>query len=302
MSWDGKLNAVVVGGGMISQEVILPTVCQERKRGKFDNISVSALTGSVTKVVRDLFPEENLTYYPDPTEADLDLDQAYPDLFEQAIEDLGDHGVVIVATPDHFHTPVMMQALEAGKDIICMKPLCLKVEEAYKIMNYADEVGGYIYVDYHKRHDRAVRALKHRYGKGELGEALHGHAWIEEPKYMALDVFKDWAAKSSPFEYIGTHYADVYYYVTGLMPKRVVGFGQKKFLPQHGSDAYDAVQAVIEWEDGSAFWIQTSWVCSNDTSAMTNQGLQFSGTKGEYWADHKFRNLHFLTDDQGFDQ
>jgi hypothetical protein len=35
---------------------------------------------------------------------------------------------------------------------------------------------------------------------------------------------------------------------------------------------------------------------------MTNQGLQISGTKGEYWADHKFRNLHILTDDEGFQQ
>jgi D-galacturonate reductase len=98
------------------------------------------------------------------------------------------------------------------------------------------------------------------------------------------------------------HYVDVYYFITGLRPKRVAAWGQKKFLPTEGSDAYDAVQAAIEWEDGSVLWIQTSWVCSEKNSAMTNQGLQISGTKGEYWADHKFRNLHIVTDDNGFEQ
>jgi predicted dehydrogenase len=134
-----------------------------------------------------------------------------------------------------------------------------------------------------------------------LGEALYGHAWIEEPKYMPLDKFKLWAEKSSPFEYIGTHYADVYYYVTGLMPKRVVAFGQKKFLPTVGSAAYDAIQAVIEWENGSAFWIQTSWVCPDKNAQMTQQGMMLQGTQGEYKADHANRNCYFVTDDRGFE-
>jgi predicted dehydrogenase len=156
--------------------------------------------------------------------------------------------------------------------------------------------------DYHKRLDRAVRLARYRVRKGDLGEMLHGHAWIEEPKYMPLKYFRAWAHESSPFEYVGVHYVDAWYFITGLKPKRVAAFGQKKFLPSTGSDAYDAVQAVVEWEDGSALWIQTSWVCSDKNSAMTNQGLQISGTKGEYWADHKFRNLHILSDDEGFQQ
>jgi len=196
----------------------------------------------------------------------------------------------------------VLDSIAAGYDVCCMKPLCLKVDEAWQIIESAKERGAYVFTEYHKRKDRAIRALRYRYRKGELGEPLYGHAWIEEPKYMPLDKFALWCHKSSPFEYIGTHYVDVYYYVTGLKPKRVAAWGQKKFLPTQGKDAYDANQAVIEWEDGSAFWIQTSWVCSDKNSAMTNQGLQLSGTMGEYWADHKYRNLHFLTEQGGFDQ
>ena len=59
---------------------------------------------------------------------------------------------------------------------------------------------------------------------------------------------------------------------------------------------------AIKSELHLVLWVQTSWVCSEKNSAMTNQGMQISGTKGEYWADHKFRNLHILTDDDGFEQ
>jgi predicted dehydrogenase len=118
---------------------------------------------------------------------------------------------------------------------------------------------------------------------------------------MPLKWFARWCHQSSSFEYIGVHYADVYYYVTGLKPRRVIAFAQKKLLPTLGKDAYDAVQAVIEWENGSAFWIQTSWICSEHQTALTNQGLQLSGTEGEYWADHKNRNLYFCTQNGGFE-
>jgi predicted dehydrogenase len=208
---------------------------------------------------------------------------------------------VIVATPDHLHTPVAMAAMEAGHHVVVQKPLCLKVAEAHQIEEAARRLGRYCYTDYHKRHDRAIRAAKHRYGRGELGEMLHGHAWIEERREMPLKWFARWCEESSPFEYIGVHYADAYYFITGLLPRRVVAFGQKKWLPTVGKDAFDAVQATIEWQDGSVLFIQTSWVLADGHTALTSQGLQLTGTQGEYWADHKNRNLFFCTQEGGFE-
>lgn len=298
MSFESKIDVLVVGGGMISREVILPTVFQEQKYGRVGNISISSLTGDIIEELQGMFPK--FKGYPDP--AVHGTTKAYPDMFKQAIADLPENSVVIVATPDHFHTPVINAAIAAGRHVIVEKPLCLKVDEAHKIIKAADDKGVYVLTDYHKRHDRSIRACRYKYQKGLLGEMLHGHAWIEEPKYMALDVFKDWCEKSSPFEYIGVHYADAYFFVTGLKPKRLVAFGQKKYLPTQGKDAYDAVQATIEWEDGSVQFVQTSWVNSANNSAMTNQGMMMLGTMGEYWADHKDRNTHFATEEEGFDE
>ena len=300
MTWDGKIPVLVVGGGMISEEVVLPTVFQEQKRGRVGTISIASRRASTIKHLKEYFKGCEFRGYPDP-QKETNLDRDHSDIYKQAISDLGEHGVVIVATPDHLHTPVILSAIEAGHHVIVEKPLCLKVADAHQIMSASKEKGIYVLTDYHKRHDRAIRAVKFKYSQGDLGEMLHGHAWIEEKREMALDVFARWCEKSSPFEYIGIHYADAYYYITGLKPKKITAFGQKKFLPKHGKDAFDAIQATIVWEDGSVLFIQTSWVCSEYNSALTNQGLQLSGTEGEYWADHKARNLHFVTQKKGYE-
>ena len=284
---------------MISQEVVIPTLLQERLRGVIGDVHVSALDSGIIKQCADLFPGQ-FYGYPDP--AKYDPKDKQPTLYREAMAKLGDHGVVVVATPDHLHTAMTLEAIDAGYDVIVMKPLCLKVNEAHEVIALADKKKRYVATDYHKRMDRAIRLARYRVRKGDLGEMLHGHAWIEEPKYMPLKFFGLWAEKSSPFEYIGVHYVDAWYFITGLVPKRVAAWGQKKYLPSQGSDAYDAVQAVVEWNDGSVLWIQTSWVCTEKNSAMTNQGLQISGTMGEYWADHKYRNLHIASEGAGFEQ
>jgi len=300
MSWDGKIPVLVVGGGMISEEVVLPTVFQEQSRGRVGTISIASRRAATIEHLKEFFGKFDFQGYPDP-QKESDLEASHPEIYKQAIADLGDHGVVIVATPDHLHTPVILAAVEAGQHVVVEKPLCLKVDEAHRIMEAAREKGVYVLTDYHKRHDRAIKAARFKYTQGDLGEMLHGHAWIEEKREMALEVFARWCDKSSPFEYIGIHYADAYYFITGLKPRKLVAFGQKKFLPKHGKDAFDAVQATIEWEDGSVLFIQTSWVCSEHNSALTNQGMQLSGTEGEYWADHKARNLHFVTQKSGYE-
>ena len=295
--WDGKLDVLVIGGGMISEEVILPTLFQERREGRVGEVLVATRRPATISRLRHVFPGRDFRGYPDPDR--FPPEDSHPQSYREALKDLGKYGAVIVATPDHLHTEMVLAAIEAGRDVIVEKPLCLKTEEALAIKRAAEERGIYVYTDYHKRHDRAIRAVRYKYRRGELGELLHGHAWIEERREMPLKVFARWAEKSSPFEYIGVHYVDAYYFVTGLLPKRVVAFGQKKLLPRYGKDAYDAVQAAVEWEDGSVLWVQTSWVCSEHNTALTNQGLQLLGTEGEHWADHKDRHCRFVTQEHG---
>ena len=290
--------ALVVGGGMITREVVLPTLCQLQRSGEIGDIAVCSRRGRTLAGLREMYPNQPFRSYP---EESADPEESFPGLYKRAIEDLPPGGMVLVATPDHLHTPVVLHALDHGKHCVVQKPLCLKTDELFAIRNAADAQAMYVLTDYHKRHDPAVRSARHRFRKGDLGEMLHGHAWIEERREIPFKHFALWIHNSSPFEYVGVHYVDAYYYITGLKPRRVVAFGQKKLLKSHGKDAFDAVQAVVEWEDSSTLWVQTSWVLSDNESALTNQGLMLHGTDGEYWADHKARNCRFITEKDGYE-
>ncbi|MFC1558957.1 Gfo/Idh/MocA family protein, partial [candidate division KSB1 bacterium] len=300
-SCEKKLNVVLIGGGMISTTLILPLLFQERREGRINSITLSSLDVKTNNNAKKLFPGEHFFVYPDPDKV-KDEDKPFPEEYKNAVDSLESYGVVIVATPDHTHTPIILYSLEKGKDVICQKPLCLKADEVWQMHEKAQENGLYLYTDYHKRHDRAVRGLRHRIRKGDLGEILYGHGWIEDKIEIPVHHFKAWAHKSSSFEFVGIHYVDVYYYVTGLRPKRLIAFGQKKLLTKTlHKDTYDAVEAVIEWENGSVCWIQTNWILPRSTTAMSNQGFQITGTKGEYKSDHKNRNCYFVTDEGGFE-
>jgi len=296
---EARLPVAVIGGGMITQEVILPTLFQERRRGRIGDVFVASRRASTIRACRALFPDEVFEGFPSLDAPDPEASQ--PEAYLDALDRLGEAGLVIVATPDHLHTEMALAAIERGYHCIVQKPLCLKVAEARAIRDAAREKGVYVLTDYHKRHDRAIRAAKYKFSRGELGEILCGHAWIEERREIPLKWFARWCDQSSSFEYIGVHYADAYHFITGQLPKRLVAFGQRKLLPTLGKDAFDAVQAVIEWRDGSVLYIQTSWVLPDGETALTKQGMQLTGTQGEYWADHKDRNLYFCTQQRGFE-
>lgn len=295
-----KLNVLVVGGGMISQEVIFPTVFQQRRLGKIDSILIATRRGETIRAIRKLFPDEAFEAWPDP--ARTDPAASCPHAYRDALAALRPPGVVIVATPDHLHTPVILEAVQAGYDVIVQKPLCLKTAEARQIIAAADAARAYVYTDFHKRHDAALRACQYRYRRGLMGRALCGHAWIEERREMPLKNFALWAEQSSSFEYIGCHYVDMFHFITGERPRKVIAFGQKQFLPRHGKDAFDAVQAVIEWDSGAVQYVQTSWVLPDANPNLTNQGFQITCTEGEFRADNADRNSNFVTTAGGFER
>ncbi len=293
-----KLNVLVVGGGMISQEVIFPTVFQQQRLGKVGEVLVASRRGQTIQAIRKQFCGESFRAWPDP--ANVDPQGSHPEIYKEALKELKMPGAVVVATPDHLHTPVILDAIKAGFDVIVQKPLCLKTAEAREIINAADSSGRYVYTDFHKRHDVALRACQYKYRRGLMGEALCSHAWIEERREMPLKNFSLWAEQSSSFEYIGCHYVDIFYFITGERPRKVIAFGQKKFLPKQGKDAFDAVEAMIEWESGAVQYVQTSWVLPEGNPNLTNQGFQITCTEGEFRADNADRNSNFVTTKEGY--
>jgi predicted dehydrogenase len=83
---------------------------------------------------------------------------------------------VIVATSDAFHVPAAIEALEAGKHVLCEKPIGTSVEEGETLAEAVARSGRTLQVGHMKRFDPALEAARD-FVRDEIGEVLALKAW-----------------------------------------------------------------------------------------------------------------------------
>ncbi len=138
---------------------------------------------------------------------------------------------------------------------------------------------------------------------GNLGTPLYATVEYSQRKIIPRDVFKGWAAQSNIFQYLGVHYVDLIQWATGFKPVRVTAWGQKNHLVSLGIDTWDAMQVVIEWDQGNGTPFVsthiTNWIDPDQSTAMSDQKITVVGTEGRYDSDQKHRGVQLVTDDGG---
>ncbi|MDR0475657.1 MAG: Gfo/Idh/MocA family oxidoreductase [Treponema sp.] len=124
---------------------------------------------------------------------------AYPSLDELLKDPKID--IVLVATPNDVHMPLVIKALEAGKHVVCEKPVSLNSAELQKMIDASVKAGKVFAVHQNRRWDRDFLMAKKIYNEGLLGEItrmesrIHGsrgipRGWRSEPAQgggMVLD-------------------------------------------------------------------------------------------------------------------
>ena len=83
---------------------------------------------------------------------------------------------VIIATSDAFHVAAAKQALEAGKHVLCEKPLGVSVEEVEDLRTAVKTSGKLLQVGHMKRFDAGLQSARD-FIRGEMGEMLALKAW-----------------------------------------------------------------------------------------------------------------------------
>ncbi len=83
---------------------------------------------------------------------------AYKDYRE--LLDRQDLDIVTIVTPDHWHSKIAIEALKAGKDVYCEKPLTLTIDEGKKILQVMNETQRVFQVGTQQRSEMELRFLK----------------------------------------------------------------------------------------------------------------------------------------------
>ncbi|KQX52541.1 MULTISPECIES: Gfo/Idh/MocA family protein [Ensifer] len=83
---------------------------------------------------------------------------------------------VIIATADAFHVPASIRALEAGKHVLCEKPVGVTVEECFDLKSAVQRSGKVLQVGHMKRFDAGLQAAK-SFIRDEMGDMIALKAW-----------------------------------------------------------------------------------------------------------------------------
>ena len=79
---------------------------------------------------------------------------------------------VIIASPDHLHANHLEQAILAGKDVLCEKPLASKEKDARKVAKLVRNSKSIVGIGFMRRFDRPYQDLKREIESGKYGKVL----------------------------------------------------------------------------------------------------------------------------------
>jgi predicted dehydrogenase len=240
---------------MITNDLILPSVYHLQRIGVVGKISICALNNGPLRELKDnaeikeAFPGQDFEPYP---AFDNPPDKKFPDLFKKVLSEMPPRQAVIVAVPDQFHYDIVMEALKYDQHILCVKPLVLKHTQAMEIEKLALKKGLFVGIEYHKRFDRRSLLAKRQYAKGHFGDFAMGEAKLVEPYYYRHSNFQNWftADQTDPFVYVGCHYVDLVYFITGLKPVEISVSGIKGKFP-NGNEGFMWANGRVRYENGA---------------------------------------------------
>ena len=272
-----KIDVTIVGGGMITYDLLLPSIYHLQRTGVVGEISVCALNSPPLKALAEsseyaqAFPGQSFTPYPG---FDEPADNFHPDLFKEVVKKMKPRQAVVVAMPDNLHYDVVKFALENNQNVLCVKPLVLEYEQDIEIEKLALGKGLFVGVEYHKRFDRRSLIARRSYELGQFGEFVCGEAKLVEPYLYRHSNFQNWFTcdRTDPFVYVGCHYVDLVYFITGLKPTEVSVKGVKGKFP-NGKEGYMWTNGRVVWENGAILTVTNGLGYPDDASGSNDQSL-----------------------------
>lgn len=185
--------------------------------------------------------------------------------------------LVVVCTPDQWHREMAIAALEAGKHVLCEKPMALTMDDCYAIVEASKKAKTKLMVGQVSRYQKSFAEAKKLIARGEIGELFY-----VESEY-AHDYSKigwDWRLDPLRHGFLGggCHAVDLLRWIAGD-PEEVMAYSNHKMLKDWPTD--DATVAIFKFPNDVIGKVFVSTGCKR---AYTMRSV-FYGSKGTIIAD-----------------
>ncbi|WP_404405675.1 Gfo/Idh/MocA family protein [Jeotgalibacillus malaysiensis] len=199
---------------------------------------------------------------------------------------------VTICTPNKFHAEIAIAALEAGKHVLCEKPMAMTTAECKAMIEASEKADKVLMIAYHYRHTKEAVAAKRFINAGEIGRPLVSRAQaIRRRKVPGWGVFtnKDLQGGGSLIDF-GCHFLDLALHLMDFPEIAEVSGAtynelsrQDDVVNQWGKfdpttfEVDDHATAYIKFKDGATLLFETSWAAN---LADDQETVTVSGTKG----------------------
>ena len=181
--------------------------------------------------------------------------------------------VVHVLTPNREHADITVDALYAGKHVMCEKPMAKSAADAQRMYDAAVATGKKLTIGYQHRQKPQAQYAKELIGTGALGEIYYANCLATRRRGTPnWGVFLDAEAQGGgPIIDIATHSLDLtLYLMDNYEPQMVVGKTHKKLEHPEAGNIWgdngvsttpleEAACALIVMKNGATIMLETSW-------------------------------------------
>ena len=201
--------------------------------------------------------------------------------------------VVHVLTPNISHSFITVDALNAGKHVMCEKPMAINYAEGKKMLEAAKKTGKKLTVGYQTRYATDSRYLKECVKAGELGEIYYARALaVRRRAVPTWGVFLDAEKQGGgPLIDIGTHALDLtLWMMDNYEVDYVVGTSYRKLADtKNAANAWgpwdpkkytveDSAFGFVKMKNGATVYLESSWALN--TLQVNEAKTILCGTKG----------------------
>ncbi|NLK07355.1 MAG: Gfo/Idh/MocA family oxidoreductase [Firmicutes bacterium] len=283
-----KVRVGLVGVGGIANGKHMPSL------SKLDNVEMVAFC--------DIIEERAVKGAKEYGTPDAKVFTDYRDLI--ALEDLD---VVHVLTPNDAHAPITVAALEAGKHVMCEKPMAINSEQAQLMLDAAERTGKKLTIGYQGRFRAECQYLKQLCDEGDLGEVYFAKALaVRRRGVPTWGIFLDEERQGGgPLIDIGTHALDLTLWLTNnYKPVSVMGVTYRKLADNENAanpfgpwdpkefTTEDSAFGFVQFDNGMTIILESSWalntlqvgesqtiLCGTKAGADMLDGLRINGEK-----------------------
>jgi len=222
-----------------------------------------------------------------------------------------DIDIIDLCVPNMYHAPLAIAALEAGKHVICEKPLAPTPQDIQRMIAARDRSGKQLMTAQHFRFAGVSQAMKAEIDTGTLGDVYHARGWMLRRNGLipTATFIEKKHSGGGPCIDIGVHILDLTLWMMGNpRPVTVSGVADARLAHLPGAfatwregpipssfDVEDYAVAFVRFENGATLVLEVSWLLHHDISGEDMQAWIYGDKGGCHWPSAQFLDTNYTT-------